>query len=82
MYLQDGSRTHFLKFIAREFPAMLPKFERLYTRKYPPDAYRKEVKGMVRVLQERYGMARREDAAGSAPEEPAVDEPEQVGFRW
>jgi DNA repair photolyase len=82
MYLQDGTRTHFMKFIAREFPAMLPRFERLYTKKYPPDAYRKEVKGMIRTLQERYGMTRREDAAGSTAKEVPVEEPEQVGFAW
>ena len=60
MHLQDGTRTHFMNFIEREFPAMLPRFERLYARKYPPDAYRKEVQAMVRVLQDRYGLARRE----------------------
>ena len=48
MYLQDGTRTHFMKFIEREFPAMRPRFERLYAKKYPPDAYRNEVKAMVR----------------------------------
>ena len=55
MYLQDGTRTHFMKFIEREFPSMAPRFEKLYAKKYPPDAYRKEVQGMVRVLQARYG---------------------------
>src|SRR5438034_573786 len=33
MYLQDGTRTHFMKFIEREFPAMLPRFERLYAKR-------------------------------------------------
>ena len=28
MYLQDGTRTHFMKFIEREFPSMAPRFER------------------------------------------------------
>jgi DNA repair photolyase len=81
MYLQDGTRTHFMKFLEREFPAMLPRFERLYTRKYPPDTYRKEVQGMVRVLQERYGLNKREGA--SKPRE-VVGKPEatQVGFAW
>ena len=36
MYLQDGTRTHFMKFLEREFPAMLPRYERLYAKKYPP----------------------------------------------
>ena len=81
MYLQDGTRTHFMKFIEREFPSMLPRFERLYVKKYPPDAYRKEVKAMVRVLQTRYGVTKREEAEG--PEERTdTAEAEQVGFAW
>lgn len=85
MYLQDGTRTHFMEFIAREFPSMKPRLERLYARKYPPEAYVKEVKGMVRVLQERYGLRRRpsEEPAerGTAEDVPEAG-PEQVGFRW
>ncbi|HYM21881.1 MAG TPA: hypothetical protein VEU08_01675, partial [Vicinamibacterales bacterium] len=82
MYLQDGTRTHFMKFVEREFPSMLPKFERLYSRKYPPDAYRKEVQGMVRVLQQRYGLTRREDADQRDKPDAAPAEPEQVGFSF
>jgi hypothetical protein len=80
MYLQDGTRTHFMKFIEREFPSMAPRFERLYAKKYPPDAYRKEVQGMVQVLQARYGLTRREKALEAEP--PGSQEPEQVGFAW
>jgi DNA repair photolyase len=79
MYLQDGTRTHFMQFIEREFPAMLPRFERLYARKYPPDSYRKEIQAMIRLLQARYGLTRREDAPGTgAADAPA--EAEQIGF--
>jgi DNA repair photolyase len=80
MYLQDGTRTHFMGFIAREFPAMTAGFEKLYTKKYPPDAYRKEVQGMVKVLQSRYGLNGRESPP--EPEPPEVAEPEQVGFAF
>jgi DNA repair photolyase len=87
MYLQDGTRTHFLGFIAREFPSMLPRFTKLYQKKYPPEAYRNEVKAMVRVLQDRYGVIQREKAR--RPEGDGTDvldllpaEPEQVGFAW
>ena len=83
MYLQDGTRAHFMAFIAREFPSMLPRFEKLYgAGKYPPEPYRNEIKGMVRALQERYGMRAREEAG---PREPAGEPgttPEQVAFRW
>jgi DNA repair photolyase len=81
MYLQDGTRTHFMKFIEREFPAMLPRFEKLYGRKYPPDAYRKEVKAMVKLLQQRHGLSGREAADDDIVEERAAP-PEQVGFAW
>jgi DNA repair photolyase len=82
MYLQDGTRSHFMKFLADEFPAMLPRYERLYEKKYPPNAYRKEVQGMVRVLQQRYGLTRREDANADRTEPDEVKGPEQVGFAW
>jgi DNA repair photolyase len=82
MYLQDGTRSHFMKFIEREFPSMLPRFERLYVKKYPPDAYRKEVQAMVRTLQQRYDVSRREEAQKPSSESNATMEPEQVGFAW
>ena len=82
MYLQDGTRSHFMNFIHREFPSMAPRFERLYTKKYPPDAYRKEVQGMVRTLQARYGLNARERANSEPAEENGREEPEQVGFAW
>jgi DNA repair photolyase len=88
MYLQDGTRSHFLKFIEREFPAMTPGFERLYVKKYPPDSYRDEVRGVVRLLQQRYGLTRREDpdnetaSARVESDDPSTLEPEQVAFAW
>src|SRR6202171_1190938 len=60
MYLQDGTRSHFMKFVEREFPSMRPRFERLYVTKYPPEAYRKEIQAMVQLLQARYGLNKRE----------------------
>jgi DNA repair photolyase len=82
MYLQDGTRTHFMKFIEHEFPSMRPRFEKLYVKKYPPDAYRKEVQAMVRVLQQRYGLNKRQEADTESGSAPASQEPEQVGFAW
>ena len=81
MYLQDGTRTHFMRFLERDFPSMRPRFEKLYAKKYPPDAYRKEVQGMVRALQQRYGLTNRERKKREADEVEAT-EPEQVGFGW
>jgi DNA repair photolyase len=82
MYLQDGTRDHFMHFIDREFPGMKPRFERLYVKKYPPEAYRKEVQSMVRVLQERYGLRKRKEANAEHASPEAPPESEQVGFAW
>jgi len=80
MFLEDGTRTHFMKWLEREFPAFVPRYEKLYRKKYAPDEYRKQVKGMIRVLQERHGVKGRE----SDHDQPIAPhpEPEQVGFAW
>jgi len=82
MYLQDGTRDHFMRFIAREFPAMRPRFERLYASKYPPEAYRKEVQSMVRLLQDRYGLRKRKESDVAHAAAAAPLESEQVGFSF
>ena len=84
MYLQDGTRDHFMKFLEREFPAMRPRFEKLYAGKYPPQEYRREVQAIVRVLQERYGLrtGSERDAGRPDDERAAARGAEQKGFAW
>jgi DNA repair photolyase len=90
MHLEDGTRAHFMAFVEREFPALRPPLERLYVNKRPPEAYRREVKAMVRMLQQRYGLDRREETSehassgdGIEPGAPTgFEEYEQVGFAW
>jgi len=82
MYLEGGTRDHFMRFISQEFPAMRPRFEKLYAKKQAPDAYRKEVQSMVKVLQERYGLRKRKEADAEHPSAAASPEMEQVGFSW
>lgn len=81
MRLQDGTRDHFMKFIAERFPSMLPGLRRLYGQAETPTAYRREVQSMVRVLQERYGLRGRDESTGPALAEPDRI-PEQVSFRF
>ena len=87
MHLKGGTRTHFMNFISREFPAMRPRFEKLYATANAPAAYRKEAQAMVNVLQSRYGLAKRDQtpAVGRAGESgPGEIPPDnaQVGFAW
>ena len=77
MFLEDGTRAHFMKYLEREFPSWLPRYEKLYERKYAPQEYRKQVQGMVRVLQDRYGLTPRE----RAPHQEERLEAEQVRLR-
>lgn len=78
MFLEDGTRTHFMSFLQREFPHWVPRFERLYVKKYAPESYRKEVTSMVRMLQQRYGLNPRERDVHEEKDAGPV----QVGFAW
>ena len=78
MFLEDGTRAHFMTFLEREFPSWLPRYEKLYEKKYAPEEYRKQVQGMIRVLQNRYGLTPRE----REPHKEETFEPEQVAFAW
>ena len=82
MRLQDGTRDHFMNFIAERFPKMLPGMTRLYGRYETPAAYRQEVQSMVGVLQERYGLRVRDEDDGPALITAPDRTPEQVAFAW
>ncbi|HVC18998.1 MAG TPA: radical SAM protein [Vicinamibacterales bacterium] len=91
LHLEAGTRTHFLQFLAKEFPALVPRYERLYAGKYASKRYVTEVEGMVSLLQQRYGLhARRDerDVANDAAAKTAggTDEagggPVQARFRF
>jgi DNA repair photolyase len=57
MYLQDGTRDHFMRWLAQEHPDLVGGYERLYTSKYPPKGYRDEIKSVVDLLKKKYGVA-------------------------
>lgn len=88
MYLEGGTRTHFMGFLEREFPLLRPRFEKLYAGKYAPERYRSEIKAWVTLLQERHGLPRRigQTEHNGEPAQPTrdagADDPEQVAFRW
>lgn len=56
MHLDDGTRAHFMGFVQRECPGLKPRLERLYTAKRAPDGYRRDIKAMVTLLQQRYRL--------------------------
>jgi DNA repair photolyase len=55
-HFEDGVRQHFFAFLAREYPALLEGYERLYARKYAPEAYVRDVKAVVAGERARLGL--------------------------
>jgi DNA repair photolyase len=56
MYLQAGTRDHFMRWLGQEYPQLVDGYERLYAGKYPPKGYRDEVKQVVGMLKAKYGL--------------------------
>ena len=87
MHLEAGTRAHFMSFLDRELPSMVPRYERLYAGKYASKRYVAEVQGVIGLLQERYGLKRgssRGDDAGEpgpGPVEPPEPAQEPLSFR-
>jgi hypothetical protein len=59
MYLKEGTRDHFMRFLSRDFPDLVDPYNRLYAGAYARSDYVKAVKGMIDVLQQRYDLRRR-----------------------
>jgi DNA repair photolyase len=77
LYLRPGTREHFLENLARDWPALLPRYERLYAgRAYVTKDVLEPVRRQVRELADRYGVAdrRRRPARPSATEIAAVEQ--------
>lgn len=78
MYLEGGSREHFMNFLAREFPDLVDGYQQLYARKYVPQPYRNRVRAILGMLQARYGLSPRPGCDTPAPQPSAA----QTRFAW
>src|SRR5687768_173987 len=81
MFLEGGTRDHFMRWLADAYPELVDGYQQLYARKYAPDAYRKEVSQVVGMLRTKYGLAQRADAEEERPA-AANDAAEQQMLRW
>ena len=59
MFLEGGTRDHFMRWLAQEYPQLVDGYTQLYARKYAPPAYRKEVSALIGMLKTKYGLANR-----------------------
>jgi DNA repair photolyase len=74
LFLEGGTRDHFMKFLGAEFPAFVDQYERMYPRKYAPNEYRAQVQKTIATLKRKYGLndrKRQEAADESTPSDTA-----------
>ena len=58
LYLKPGTREHFLEHLARDWPALLPRYQRLYAgRAYLDKSVADPVRERVKALREELGIA-------------------------
>lgn len=70
LYLQPGTREHFMEHLARDWPELVPSYLALYRRPYPGRATTEPVKRAVAALKKRFAIADRRDR----PLEPSQGE--------
>ena len=78
MYLKEGTRDHFMRFLSKEFPALVESYNRLYAGPYARAEYVKAVKGMIDVLQQRYDLRRRRPRSEESVPQETEDAPEEM----
>jgi DNA repair photolyase len=82
LHLEGGTRAHFMRVLAAEYPHLVAGYERLFGGKYAPPAYTGEVSRMVGLLKARYGVpARRHEEPEVPGPTAATDAPRQVRLR-
>jgi DNA repair photolyase len=79
MHLEGGTRDHFMRWLADEYPHLVEGYTQLYAGKYAPGSYRKEVGNVIGLLRKRYGINGREETeeGGMSPAPRALHEAEQ-----
>jgi DNA repair photolyase len=78
MFLEGGTRDHFMRWLSQEYPRLVDGYTHLYARKYAPSNYRREVSGVIGMLKAKYGLKSRAESnadAGRAEKEKAGEPP-------
>jgi DNA repair photolyase len=82
LYLKDGTRTHFMGFLEKNFPGLFIKYQKLYPGAYAPKSYAKEVQAIVKLLQDRHGLNRRGKKERPDDEDESSIDENQSSFEW
>lgn len=79
MFLEGGTRDHFMRWLTDEFPHMVEGYRSLYAGKYAPASYRTEVGDILSMLRTKYGVASRGQDEDSS-EKKSDSEPAEVAL--
>ena len=60
MFLEGGTRAHFMRWLAQGFPHLVEGYQQLYAAKHAPAGYRNEVQRVVGLLRQKYGAGGQE----------------------
>jgi DNA repair photolyase len=89
MFLEGGTRDHFMRWLEQQFPHMVEGYNGLYAGKYAPSSYRKEVGNVLRMLRRKYGVDGRDEDTATAEssgkpqrESGATPPPDQPIFQF
>jgi DNA repair photolyase len=85
LFLEGGARDHFMQFLAREYPQLVEGYQELYRRKYAPQEYARQIRGLVDLLQRRHDVTRRTrriPAGGETAQAAEPAPPDQRAFGW
>jgi DNA repair photolyase len=67
LFLEGGTREHFTRLLADEFPHLVEGYRQLYAGKYAPSGYRREVSSVVGMLRRQYGLNHRDNDQPRGP---------------
>jgi DNA repair photolyase len=82
MFLEGGTRDHFMRWLAAGQPQLVDGYTKLYSRKYATESYRKDVHRIFDELRAKYGLNGRSHDDDEEDEQPATREAEQQMLRW
>jgi DNA repair photolyase len=70
VYLKPGTKEHFLEFLGREYPHLLPRYRELFPGAYAPNAAKASVLGAVGESRRRHGLGDRRGFRVQPPPAP------------
>ncbi|TMB71524.1 MAG: radical SAM protein [Chloroflexi bacterium] len=70
VYLKPGTKEHFMEFLGREYPHLLPRYRELFPDAYAPAAVKGQVTATVAELKRHHGVGDRRDFRAEPPPEP------------